>query len=208
MTDTQLEQLHRQLENKRDERLQEIERHCQSQIAVIELQINQETAQIQKKLKQDQLRKLAQLKSRAQREVDHSIQQRIWAFERSCIAMIESDCRKFLMKQLPNEPSLLTWVQEATNRLQLITETDTAEVIKTKNQLSLKVNNHWFNALQSMKTTSMVQLQESQETQLILGGAILADPDKHIEIDGSWEQRLNKLLPKLWQRWYQRVGSN
>ena len=42
----------------------------------------------------------------------------------------------------------------------------------------------------------------------MLGGAILQDTERHLEVDGSWDQRLERLAPELWEKWYQLVGKN
>ena len=85
---------------------------------------------------------------------------------------------------------LADWIEEGLTRLQQ----------PEKKFLKLKLNALWLNAFEQKD----IAVEESP----LLGGAILKDTTRHIEIDGSWELRMELLMPELWQRWKQLVSEN
>jgi len=190
VSEDKLDQLLLELNHKLDERLQEIELTCQSQIALVEKEVASDFDVRVTKLKQDNMRRLAQIKVKLLRDAKVKQQQTLWDCQRRCIEMVLERCREMLVQKPLDNETLQCWVKEARSRLQ---ETE-------MQHLKLKLKPEWV--------ASLVLNGIKVEAAPLLGGAILENTARHIEVDGSWDQRLALLTPELWQRWYQLVSEN
>lgn len=190
MSHEKLELLLNKLNNKLSARLELIEQECQSQMDSLEEQSKKQFEIASNKLKQHNLRRLAQLKSSSLRDASMLQQESIWACEYHCINQTQAQCQQLLAKKTLDKQYLADWIEEGLIRLQQ----------PEKKFLKLKLNALWLNSFEQKD----IAVEESP----LLGGAILKDTTRHIEIDGSWELRMELLMPELWQRWKQLVSEN
>ncbi|WP_028862565.1 hypothetical protein [Psychromonas aquimarina] len=190
MSDEKLQPLLNQLNQKLIARLEAIEQECQSQMSSLEEESKKEFKAAADKMKENNTRHLAQLKSSALRDARMLRQESIWNCERDCINQTQVRCQQLLAQKTLDKQYLANWIKEAQVRLQQ----------PEKKFLKLQLNASWLN--------SFAQKDIAVEVSPLLGGAILKDTARHIEIDGSWEQRMELLIPELWQRWKQVVSEN
>lgn len=179
-----------QLNRKLSARLALIEQECQSQMNSLEKESKKQFEIAANKLKQHNLRRLAQLKSRSLRDAGMLQQESIWACEHNCINQTQVRCQQLLAQKTLDKQYLANWIEEGLTRLQQ----------PEKKFLKLKLN--------ALCLNSFEQKDIAVEASSLLGGAILKDTTRHIEIDGSWELRMELLIPELWQRWKQLVSEN
>lgn len=190
MSEEKLETLLTELNNKLQFRLNEIEQDCQSQMVKIEEEQKRDLQIRKTKLRQDNNRHLSRIKAQAMRVIREQQQGKLWDCQAQCIEKLLSDCRETLKQQPPDYDQLQQWISETQIRLQQ----------PDAQHLKLKLNASWIENLEQSDMTV--------QSTPILGGAILENMNKNVEVDGSWDQRLTLLIPELWQRWYQVVGTN
>jgi len=192
MNATKLNQLFAELNQKRLLRLKEIEKDCQARIDSLQQEMKNKLEIKSKKLQQDQRRKLQQFESKAMREAQSEQQQALWSHQQTYID--ETLCAARLsLNQLPlDKQSLLSWTKEARKRLGQPTS------------LLLKIKPQWLDQWAKQMPASEIPLAAAE----MLGGAILHDKERQIELDGSWDQRLEALIPQLWQRWSHSVSTD
>lgn len=188
MSENTLATLFTEIEARLQQRLQQIDAEGQSRLEQME--------QEQKRLLEEEIRKqtqvntalLQRLRSRAERELEVEQQRRIWAFQASCVRNLLVQAREVLQKRTLAQKQLNAFVKEAKARLgnpgHLVVKlkADDAARLKTKD----------------------IRIQQAP----LLGGAVAVDMQRGIEIDGSWEQRLEALEPQLWQQWHQHVCND
>jgi len=185
---TKLDQLLAELNQKRHLRLEEIKQNCQTRIESLEQKMKKGFETKTKKRQQDEFSHLHQLENRAIRETRVQQQQTLWNCQMACIEQTLCEARRSLSQQPLDKQSLLNWIEEARKRL------------GQPKKLLLKVKPQWAEQIETIE----IPLTTTE----MLGGAVLLDAEKQIELDGSWDQRLEALMPQLWQRWYRNVSSN
>jgi len=188
VSENTLAKLFAEIEAKLQQRLQQIDAEGQSRLEQVE--------QEQKRLLEEEIQEqtqanttlLQRLRGRTERELEIEQQRRIWTFQASCIRYLLVQARETLQKRTLAQKQLDAFVKEAKARLgnpgHLVVKlkADDAARLKTKG----------------------IRVQQAP----LLGGAIAVDVQRGIEIDGSWEQRLEALEPKLWQQWHQHVCND
>jgi len=188
MSENTLTKLFAEIEARTQQRLQQIDAEGQSRLE----QMGQEQRRLLEEEVQEQTQthaaRLQRLRGRAERELEIEQRRRIWAFQASCIQDILARARETFRKRPLTQKQLDAFVKEAKTRLgnpeHLVVK------LKSDDAARLKVKN--------------IRTRQAP----LLGGAIALDEQRGIEIDGSWEQRLEMLEPKLWQQWHQYVCEN
>jgi len=195
VTQNSLEELYAEIDSKLQARLEEIELKGQNLVEKLEREqckvFDKEYAQRQKNLTEQ----LNQITNKAQREALTYKQTAIWRAQQQCIEQVLLDARQILDDTAMDRPLLNTWISQARERL------------GHPQQLQLKLKQSWLEQWQKNKDDPLDSSLSTSSTP-ILGGAILEDTEQHIEVDGSWDQRLESLVPLSWQRWYQYVGKD
>jgi len=195
VTQNSLENLYAEIDSKLQARLEEIELKGQTLVEKLEREqckvFDKECAQRQKNLTEQ----LNQITNKAQREALTYKQTTIWRAQQQCIDQVLLDARQVLDDTAMDRPLLNAWISLARERL------------GHPQQLQLKLKQTWLEQWQKNKDDTLDSSLSTSSTP-ILGGAILEDTEQHIEVDGSWDQRLESLVPLLWQRWYQYVGKD
>lgn len=183
-----LEQLYAELDLKLEQRLSEIEQECQARIARLEQEQAERLRTRLEQVRRTQQNQLRQLRLKANRETCGDQQTRLWQCQQRCIDDLLIEARSRLAQRPPDSNYLETWVSPALERL----PAGASPV--------LKLSQAWLqaNGISALPVTVAP----------ILGGAILSDPATGIEIDGSWDRRLETLTPELWQRWLKDAGTD
>lgn len=198
MTLNTLEKLYTELEQKLQQRLDEIEQDTQSRIA----QLEQETQRVHRarmtQRRQTHANQLRQLRIKSTRNVHIQQQECLWRCQQHCIDDVLADARQLLEQQTPAISYLKAWVDRALPRL------------GPGSNWRLRIPSLWSAQLDLEHVDVKIGELKNVYTSPVkmLGGAILEDNDRHIEIDGSWDLRLDTLTPELWQRWHDDVGTN
>lgn len=193
MNHNTLEKLYEELEEKLQQRLDEIELDHRSRTE----QLEQETERVYhartSHLRQSHASRLRQLRLRSTRETQSHQQQRLWRCQQACIGEILADTRQQLAQQPPDHNYLEAWIKQA------------SPVLDPAFKWHLKISPLWSEKIDPKRVPLKCASISSTP---MLGGAILENKERYIEIDGSWEQRLDSLLPELWQRWIEDVGTH
>lgn len=193
MNHNTLEKLYAELEEKLQQRLDEIEQDYR----VRSEQLEQETERIYhartSHLRQSHTSRLRQLRLRSTRETQSRQQQRLWHCQQACIDEILADTRQELAQQPLDHKYLAAWIKQA------------SPVLDPALKWHLKISPLWSKKIDPKRVSLKCASISSAP---MLGGAILENKERHIEIDGSWEQRLERLIPELWQRWIEDVSTN
>lgn len=193
MTLNTLEKLYEELEQKLRQRLDEIEQHYRLRVEQLE-QEKQRVYQARiSHLRQSHANQLRQLRLKLTRDTQTLQQQRFWRCQQNCIDEILTDTRQLLEQQPQDHNYLEAWVERASPLLD--------PPLNWHLKISPRCSENIDPKSVSLKYTSISPAP-------ILGGAILVNKEMHIEIDGSWDQRLEALIPELWQRWLEDVGTN
>jgi len=125
---------------------------------------------------------------KAHREAGGDQQTRLWQCQQRCIDELLTEARTRLAQRPPDGNYLKAWVALALERL------------PSGALPALKLSQAWLEANDSFTLSVTVAP--------ILGGAILRDPATGVEIDGSWDRRLETLTPELWRRWLKDAGTD
>ncbi|MCW8331550.1 hypothetical protein MD588_22390 [Photobacterium sp. SDRW27] len=193
MTPNTLENLYEELEQKLQQRLNEIEQDYRSRAEQLEQEQQRVYHARTSRLRQSHTNRLRQLRLKSTRDTQTRQQQRLWRCHQNCIDEIMTDTRHLLAQQPPDHNYLKAWIAQALPRL------DPAL------KWHLKLSPQWSEGIDPERVALKCA---SISPTPILGGAIIENKEMHIEIDGSWDQRLERLLPELWQRWLEDVSSN
>ncbi|MFQ5581165.1 MAG: hypothetical protein ACE5F3_00875 [Mariprofundaceae bacterium] len=185
MSQDTLERLFAEIDARLQQRLQEIDSEGQSRIE----QLETESRQMLDREIQDQTQashaRLQRTRNRSERDLEAEQQRRIWAFHEACIQGVLEQTREALQQQPLQRKQLEAFVKEAKKRLgnpkHLVVQLKAADVARLKSK--------------DIKT----------QKASLLGGAIALDEQTGIEIDGSWDRRLEAREPELWQQWYKYV---
>ncbi len=193
MNHNTLEKLYEELEVKLQQRLDEIEQDHRSRAE----QLEQETERVYhvrtSHLRQSHANRLRQLRLKSTRETQIRQQQRLWQCQQECIDEILADTRQQLAQQPLDHNYLAAWIKQA------------SPVLDPALKWHLKVSPQWSEKIDPKRLPMKCA---SISPAMMLGGAILENKERHIEIDGSWDQRLESRIPELWQRWVEDVGAN
>lgn len=193
MNHNTLEKLYEELEDKLQQRLDEIEQDHRARAE----QLAQEAERVYQArtshLRQSHANRLRQLRLRSTRDTQIRQQERLWRCQQDCIDEILADTRQQLAQQPMDHNYLDTWMKQV------------SPVLDPALKWHLKVPLLWSKKVDPkslpLKCTSISPAP-------ILGGAMLENKERHIEIDGSWDQRLESRIPELWQRWIEDVSTN
>ncbi|WP_432473085.1 hypothetical protein [Amphritea sp. HPY] len=192
-TSNTLSKLYEELEQKLQQQLDEIEQRFQSQTENLE-QEKQRVYQARiSHLRQDHENQLRQLSLKSMRDTQTQQQQRFWRCQQNCIDEILADTRHLLEQQPLDHNYLEAWIEQA------------SPLLDPALKWHLKISPSWSENIDSKSAT--LKYTSISPTPM-LGGAILENKEMHIEIDGSWDQRLERLVPELWRRWLEDVSSN
>jgi vacuolar-type H+-ATPase subunit E/Vma4 len=205
-----LDQLLAELDQKLTQRLEEIEQDRRSREHAIEQEQQRLAAAEMLKLEQAHTNQMLQLRTQAQQKAAQSRQQQLWKCQQQCVEQVLSDTRRLLSQQRPDPDYLKVWLKQALRRLGDPTNVQLCVNPQWAALLSNQLPAYLPSELQGVLTgkTPEAPRKLSIATAALLGGAILRDTNRHIEVDGSWDQRLKSLIPDLWQRWLQSVGTN
>ncbi|MDX1301477.1 hypothetical protein [Photobacterium sp.] len=193
MTHNTLEKLYEELEQKLRHRLDQIEQDHRSRAEQLEQEQQRVYHARTSHLRQSHANRLRQLRLKSTRETETRQQQHLWRCQQECIDEILADTRQLLVQQPPDHNYLESWIEQV------------SPLLDPTLNWHLKISPLWSEKIDpkslTLKCTSISPAP-------MLGGAILENKERHIEIDGSWEQRLERLIPELWQRWLEDVSTN
>ena len=193
MTHNTLEKLYEELEQKLQQRLDEIEQDYRARAEQLEQEQQRVYHARTSHLRQSHANRLRQLHLKSTRETQTRQQQRLWRCQQECIDEVLADTRH-LLEQQPLEPNYLaTWIEQA------------SPLLDPALKWHLKLSPSWSEKIDPKSVTTKCA---SISPAPMLGGAVLENKEMHIEIDGSWDQRLERLIPELWQRWLEDVSTN
>lgn len=193
MTENTLEKLYEELEQRLQQRLDEIEQDHRSRIEQLEQEQQRVYHARISQLRQRHTNQLRQLRLKSTRATQTRQQQRLWHCQQACIDEILADTRHLLAQQPPDHNYLAAWITQVSPQL------DPALT------WHLKLSPQWAELIDPKHVPPAYA---SISPAPISGGAILENKERHIEIDGSWDQRLEQLIPELWQRWLEDVSTN
>lgn len=208
MKTNNLEQLLAELDQKLGQRLEEVEQDRQSREIAIEQEQQRQSATKVQKLQQAHANRMLQLRTRARRKAEENRQQQLWRCQQQCVEQVLSDTQHLLSQQRPDPEYLEVWLKQALQRLGDPTNVQLTVKPQWAALLSDQLSELLPDALLGKPPETPQGVSLSIATASMLGGAILRDTNRHIEVDGSWDQRLESLMPDLWQRWRQSVGTN
>ncbi|GGK56496.1 hypothetical protein [Amphritea balenae] len=197
-TSNTLSKLYQELEQKLQQQLDEIEQRFQSRAKNLEQEKQRAYQARINHLRQGHDNRLRQLRLKSMRDTQTLQQQRFWRCQQNCIDEILADTRHLLEQQQPDRNYLEDWIEQAAPSLTAAS----AWHLNTSLQWSKRIN------LEEVALGRSDLKISSTSPVPMLGGAILQNKEFHIEIDGSWDQRLHALIPELWQRWLKDVGTN
>ncbi len=188
-----LSRLHQELEQKLSQRLDEIEQDYRSRAEQLEQEKQRLSRARINRLRQGHASQLRQLRLRSRRDIQTRQQQRYWQCQQDCIDEILADTRQLLEQRPPDQDYLKGWLAQI------------GELRNAASDWQLRLSPRWSEAITSASIDAETL---SVSAAPMLGGAMLASDRMHIEIDGSWDQRLQTLIPELWQQWLNDVGTN
>lgn len=183
-----LDRLLTEIDSKLEHRLKEIERNGQAEL--LQLESDKHAEQEEELAQQRKIHglRLQRKRSNSEREIRDDQNRRIWNFQFGCVQQVLAEAKAELDGCSLGQQQLDAFVQEAGDRL------------GNPQHLLLKLK---------AEHISSVNLGEIEvEETAMLGGAILQDSRRNIEIDGSWERRLENMEPALWRRWQRDVSEN
>lgn len=193
MTLNTLEKLYEELEQKLLQRLDEIEQHYRFRAEQLEQEKQRIYHARTSHLRQAHANRLRQLRLKSTRDTQNRQQQRFWRCQQNCIDEVLADTRHLLEQQPLDHNYLEAWIEQA------------SPLLDPALKWHLKISPPWS---EKVDPKSVILKCSSISPAPMLGGAILENKEMHIEIDGSWDQRLEALVPELWQRWLEDVGTN
>jgi vacuolar-type H+-ATPase subunit E/Vma4 len=183
-----LERLFTEIDTKLQHRLKEVEQNGMAQLRQLESEkYRQQEDELAQQKKNHNVR-LQRNRSNWEREIRHDQEKRIWNFQFRCVQQVMAKAKDELNRCPMEQQQLDDFVQEAGNRL------------GNPKHLLLKLKAEHISSLK----LGDIEVEEIA----ILGGAILQDSKRNIEIDGSWECRLENLESALWKRWHRDVSEN
>jgi vacuolar-type H+-ATPase subunit E/Vma4 len=183
-----LDRLFVELELRLKQRLADIEQSYRSRAQRLEQDRNSGAETQIAKLQQNHKRRLRQLSTRFLREAGTKKQQQLWTCQRECLEQLLADARDTLGREPLDGARLSAWLTTAQRGL------------GQPQVLRLKLKPEWAESM-GEGVIPVIPMP-------MLGGAVLEDTEHHIEVDGSWDRRLEDLVPQLWQRWLQHVGTD
>lgn len=132
---------------------------------------------------------LAQRHERTVRRAAQAARERLWECQHACIDAVVAEAQALLEREEGVRAWFEAWFPEARRRL-----AKDAEPV-------LLVSPAWQKLIGEVKGVTV-------RARPMLGGAILRDESRGIEVDGSWERRLERLKPALWQKWHESIGKH
>lgn len=193
MNPNTLERLYEELDQKLRQRLDEIEQHYRSLAEQLEQEKQRVYHARTSHLRHAHTNRLRQLRLKSTRDARTLQQEHFWRCQQNCINEILADTRHLLEQQPLDHNYLEAWIEHA------------SPLLDPASNWHLKVSPLWSERIDpksfNLKCASISAAP-------MLGGAILENKEMHIEIDGSWDQRLERLIPELWQRWLKDVSTN
>ncbi|WP_108650961.1 hypothetical protein [Dongshaea marina] len=198
-----LHKLYDELDQRLSQQLADIEKSYQARAR----QLKQEKMRSYKnqltKLQQSHDDELRQLQLKSTRESEARQQQSLWQCQQACIDEIIAMTRDVLLKQAPDLEQLKSWIEQASS----LQTRDPSWELKIPLQWAERINAESF-GLKQCRFEHVHLTKINTSTGPMLGGAILQNPKMHIEIDGSWDHRLQILTSELWQRWLKDVSPD
>jgi len=130
-----------------------------------------------------QLREAVERRMRRASDTERS---RLWAAERACFDALMAAVSAALAAQPPSQPWFDAHLAQARKRL------------GAKGSLQITLNVAWQAGI---RIPSGIKVH----TAPLIGGFRLADSASGVEVDASWDRRLDELRDRLWQRWHERI---
>ena len=144
-------------------------------------QAGERLVQMERARRRQHRREIDKMWQLARRELADRNRRRIWQQQQRWVAETVALVRERLQGETVDEQALIHWVERS-----LLRQRDRAALV-------LRVNERWAEAA--------APLAGRVEVVPILGGAILSHPELNVEIDGSWDLRLEQMQGEIWGRW-------
>jgi len=172
-----------------DVRLREIAAQERQQAARLRKEAEARFEQARQALEWRRQQQLREAVERCLRHADESEKARLWVAERACFDALMAAVRKALASKQPSQ----AWFDA---RLAAVGKRFTPD-----SKLEISLNAAWRSRIRIPSGISV-------HTAPLIGGFRLADARRGVEIDASWNRRLEDIRRALWQHWHERIQNH
>jgi len=165
------------------QRLREIESELAKQMQSLEEQEQVRFEQARQALARKREQQIRERLGRMRRRAEEVEKGRLWSAEQAMFDELVAAVRDVLAARKPSQPWLDAHLAEARKRF------------PAHSKLCLSVNKAW-------RAHVRIRPEYSVQTESMLGGFRLTDEKRGIELDASWERRLEDIRGELWERWH------
>jgi len=172
-----------------DERLQEISRLEQQKADILKRQAEGRFQNAGEALSKQREQSLKETVARLLRQAERAEQARIWAAEQALFEQLTDSVREALESEPANQERFDKTLKASTCRF------------PADSSLQIRLNERW-------RSDVCVPPEIAARTEVMLGGFRLSDSRQGIEIDATWDRRLEAFKQELWQHWHEQIIQN
>jgi len=187
--DTRLQGLLEEIQSGLDERLQEISRLEQQKADILKRQTEGRFQHAGEALGKQHEQSMKETVERLLRQAEKTEKVRIWAAEQALFEQLTDSVRE----ALESEPATQEWFDKTL-------KASTCR-FPAGSSLQIRLNERWRSAI-------CVPPEIAVRTEAMLGGFRLSDSRLGIEIDATWNRRLEAFKQELWQHWHEQIIQN
>ena len=165
------------------QRLREIEAEQAKQMQSLEEQEQTRFEQARQALARKREQQIGERTARMRRRAEEEEKGRLWSAERALFDELVAAVRDALAARKPSQPWFDAHLAAARRRF------------PAQSKLRLSMNEAW-------RAQVRIRPEYTVQTEPMLGGFRLADTKRGIELDASWEQRLEDVRGELWECWH------